>query len=740
MLAVSEGSREMPKKSVNVARLLALAAVVLVMSAGMRSVQASDVDATNAGASVAASDGTATAADRAAPPAEAKPADTTPSPAASSASNAPADATPSPAASATSDAPADAMPSPAASAKSGAPAESGTAPAVDAELPAAVPSPAADTEPPAAAPPATEKAALPDAAPPAAAPAAATTEAKPDPDAAIAQQLHNLANGRFDSILTNAQERASVEAFYSGRDYAPLWLTDGHANARAQSAIGYLSHVDADGLNPADYPVPDFATASDPAALVQAEIRLTVSVITYAHHASIGRVHWTRVSGDISYDQKAADPADVLSAVASASDVAQALDAYEPHDPAYLALKAKLAEIRAGRNGKITIADGAAPKLGATDDRVPALRERLGLSGDGAIYDKTLADAVKAFQQQHDLKPTGTLTPATVDALNGHGAGRSADRIADILIANMERWRWMPHDLGKTYVIVNLPDFTLRVIRDGKLDWTTKIVDGKPATPTPIMSAEMKTITVNPTWNVPPSIVANEYLPLLRQDSTILERMGLNVSRNPDGTIHVSQPPGPNNALGQIRFNFPNKFLVYQHDSNQKYLFSNTMRAASHGCMRVEDPAKYAEVLLAIARPGDGYTADRVRRMFGNTENELRFNNPIAVHLTYQTAFVDDSGKLQFRDDIYGRDKDLLAILKSDQQRKVADIPIERKDNAVRRELLAMPDNAFGNGAWGQNFFARMFSNPFAAPFAPQPVPQAAQPGRTRAQRRADAH
>ncbi|MGC1448346.1 MAG: L,D-transpeptidase family protein, partial [Xanthobacteraceae bacterium] len=505
----------------------------------------------------------------------------------------------------------------------------------------------------------------------------------------------------------------------------------GSPNARAQAAIDYLRHVDADGLNPADYPIPDFAGATDPASQAQAEIRLTASVITYAHHASIGRVHWTRVSGDISYDQKAADPADVLGAMVSAADVATVLDAYEPHDPAYVALKGKLAEIRAGKDSAgPAIPDGASPKLGAKDARVPALRERLGLTGDGAIYDKAIADAVKTFQQEHGQKPTGTLTQAMLDTLNG----RDADRIADIITANLERWRWMPHDLGSTYVIVNLPDFTLRVIDNGKLDWTTKIVDGKPSTPTPIMSAEMKTITVNPTWNVPPSIVANEYLPLLRQDSTILARMGLNVTRNPDGTIHVAQPPGPNNALGQIRFNFPNKFLVYQHDSNQKYLFATTMRAASHGCMRVEDPAKYAEVLLAITRPGDGYTADRVRRMFGVNENEIKFNNPMPVHLTYQTAFVDDSGKLQFRDDIYGRDKDLLAILKNDQQRAVADIAIERKDNTVRRELLAMPESAFGSGVFGQNFFARLFTNPFAALPAMPAVPRS-----HAGQRRADA-
>ena len=599
--------------------------------------------------------------------------------------------------------------------------DSATAPASATSLP----EPSAKPDAPAAEGPGTAVAA------PIPADAAAAANASADPDAVIARQLHGLANGKFDNVLGNADVRATVDAFYSGRNYAPIWLTAGSPNARAQAAIDYLRHVDADGLNPADYPIPDFAGATDPASQAQAEIRLTASVITYAHHASIGRVHWTRVSGDISYDQKAADPADVLGAMVSAADVATVLDAYEPHDPAYVALKGKLAEIRAGKDSAgPAIPDGASPKLGAKDARVPALRERLGLTGDGAIYDKAIADAVKTFQQEHGQKPTGTLTQAMLDTLNG----RDADRIADIITANLERWRWMPHDLGSTYVIVNLPDFTLRVIDNGKLDWTTKIVDGKPSTPTPIMSAEMKTITVNPTWNVPPSIVANEYLPLLRQDSTILARMGLNVTRNPDGTIHVAQPPGPNNALGQIRFNFPNKFLVYQHDFNQKYLFATTMRAASHGCMRVEDPAKYAEVLLAITRPGDGYTADRVRRMFGVNENEIKFNNPMPVHLTYQTAFVDDSGKLQFRDDIYGRDKDLLAILKNDQQRAVADIAIERKDNTVRRELLAMPELAFGSGVFGQNFFARLFTNPFAAlPAMP------AAPRSHAGQRRADA-
>jgi murein L,D-transpeptidase YcbB/YkuD len=547
-----------------------------------------------------------------------------------------------------------------------------------------------------------------------------------DPDAPITEQLHNLAKGKFDPIIGSTKERESIDAFYASRSYAPLWITEGKANARANAVIAYLGGVAADGLDPTDYPVPNFASLADPAALAEAEIRLTTSVIAYAHHAQIGRVHWSRVSGDIFYDQNAPDPGDVLATMAQAKDAGEALEAYEPRADGYRALKVKLAEVRAGQRGsdKTRIPNGPSLKIGMRDERVPLLRSRLDVASEGATYDKELADAVKKFQERHELKPTGTLDMATVEALNG----RQSDRQIDLIIANMERWRWMPHDLGNTYVIVNLPDYTLRVIREGKQVWMTKIVAGKPTTPTPIMSAQMKSITVNPTWNVPDSIASNEYLPLLQQDPTILQRMGLQVSYNADGSIHLSQPPGEQNALGQLRFNFPNKFLVYQHDSNQKYLFANEKRADSHGCMRVEDPVKYAEVLLSIVRPGEGYTQDRIRRMFGAYENDIQFPTFIPVHLTYQTAFVDDQGKLEFREDIYGRDQALIAILNG-AERKVADIPIQRKDSTMRRQLLAMPDNFFGG--WGRgfggglNFFTQLFGGPNrTTPVPRRPVAQ----------------
>ncbi len=590
---------------------------------------------------------------------------------------------------------------------------------------AATPSPAAPDSTattPAVPAPATTAATPPAASPSgtAAAPAVATVG---DADTAVSEQLRELANGKFDRLIGGKKERAALEAFYSGRNFAPLWIADGKANARAKSAIDYLRQVDADGLDPADYPVPNFASLSEPAALAEAELRFTTSVLAYARHAQVGRVHWSRVSGDISYDQKPTPPGEVLTGIAGAADVGALLASYEPQHPLYVALKAKLAQIRAGKEetGKTPIANGPAPKVGAADERVPQLRERLAVGGSGNIFDKDVAAAVKRFQQEHDLKATGMLTQQTVDALNG----RQPDRPADIIIANLERWRWAPHDLGKTYVVVNLPDFTLRVINDGKQVWMTRIVDGKPNMPTPIMSAEMKYITVNPTWNVPPSIVAREYMPALQQDPTVLARMGLRVSTNPDGTVHIAQPPGEQNALGRLRFNFPNKFLVYQHDTPQKHLFAMEKRAFSHGCMRVQDPVKYAELLLQIERPRDGYTQDRIRKMFGNNEVDIQFPTVLPVHLTYQTAFVDD-GKLEFRDDVYGRDKVLLAILKG-EERKVADSAVERRENPIRREALAMPDQGgfFGgrsNYPGGENFFTRLFGGS-PAPTPPTPVP-----------------
>jgi murein L,D-transpeptidase YcbB/YkuD len=276
------------------------------------------------------------------------------------------------------------------------------------------------------------------------------------------------------------------------------------------------------------------------------------------------------------------------------------------------------------------------------------------------------AKALDAFSPPQEFYQKLKAALAELRAKTGAGKSDAARQI-ETVIANMERWRWYPRDLGEAYVIVNHPDFTLRVMHKGAQVWTTRVVIGKPSMPTPLLSETMKYITVNPTWHVPPSIVHNEYLPALAEDPTVLERMGLRVSYH-GGDVEITMPPGDNNALGRVRFNFPNRFLVYQHDTPDKHMFADEVRAYSHGCMRVQDPPKYAEVLLKIVRPGEHWSAERIKSMFGRAEQDIQIQPvPIWVHLTYQTAFVDGAGKLQFRRDIYNLDGRTVAAIRNER-------------------------------------------------------------------------
>ncbi|MGB9370259.1 MAG: L,D-transpeptidase family protein [Xanthobacteraceae bacterium] len=557
------------------------------------------------------------------------------------------------------------------------------------------------------------------------------------PDQPIRDALREfVGNGaKLGRIVDRKADRTAVEAFYASRDYEPIWVGMNGATDRARQAISHLRNADADGMDPADYPVPTIAADAGPAALAEAEIRLTESALDYARHAQTGRVHYSRVTGDIFYELSPPQPLDVLSKLASGNNAGQALDSYQPPHAAYRALRKKLAEARGnkGGNAPAQIARGPVLELGVdkktkqtilmTDERVPQLRDKLGLPTvrDDLFYDKPLADAVAQFQKEKGLPANGRLTNQTVDAFNG----KRHERDDQVIIANMERWRWVPRDMGKAHVVLNIPDFTLQVYEKGASIWKTKVVVGKPGThATPLLSETMKFVTVNPTWNVPPSIVYNEYLPALQQDPTVLKRMGLNLTQNRDGSVHISQPPGAGNALGRIRFNFPNRFLVYQHDTPDKHLFAHTKRAYSHGCMRVENPAKYAEVMTRLGMPGSNYTAEKIQSMFGNSEIDLRFTNPIPVHITYQTAFVDESGHLQIREDLYGRDTQTLAALKGGNRREL-EIPVARAGSSQGRPPVRLPNGvagAYSDWNSGGSFFDRLFGNPIQPP--PQPVGQ----------------
>jgi murein L,D-transpeptidase YcbB/YkuD len=582
---------------------------------------------------------------------------------------------------------------------------------------------------------------------PASEPAKAASNVPPA-DQPVADRLREMLGAKSLRYFDRKAERTAVEKFYTAREFAPLWTQSGALTPSGKGVIARLKDAASDGLNASDYPVPDFAAATTPDLLAEADLKLTESMLDYARQAQSGRMHWSQVSADIQYPEHPTDPSEVLQNVATAKDASAALDSYNPPQKLYRELKAKLAELRGQGEGlAVQIADGPAlrytpasgkrqPAAEMQDERVPQLRAKLGITenADSTRYDAKVAEAVRKFQESAELKPTGVLDDKTVKALNSP----KRDHQIDTVIVNMERWRWLPRQLGApslsdAYVILNIPDYTLKVMQNGTQVWTTKVVTGQPGIhATPLLSETMKFITVNPTWNVPPSIIYNEYLPALQQDPTVLQRMGLKLERDREGGIHISQPPGEANALGRIRFNFPNKFLVYQHDTPDKNLFSRDERAFSHGCMRVQNPDQYAATLLNITMPSEHYTPEKIRSMYGQSEIDLKFPTPIPVNITYQTAFVDDAGKLQFRRDVYGRDATMLAMLRSGRSKDLENVVAHSQPNYVRPTGNLPGDVSFASNSSGSLFSSgpSFFERLFGAPTPPAPLP-----GR-RAQRR----
>jgi len=559
-------------------------------------------------------------------------------------------------------------------------------------------------------------------------------------DAQIAEKLRATITAKsFAKHVDNAAERKAIESAYATRNYAPLWIRDGRLTAEAKSAIMRMRNASADGLDAADYPVPAFGTFNGADALAAGDLKLTDSVMTFARHLAVGRIAPTRVTAEVDYGNHTPDPSEILKKVSDSRDVNATLDSFNPPEHGFRALKAKLAELRSSEvraEADDRIPNGPAIKPGAKDSRMPQLRARLNVSfpppaetvrvrdkrtgrvklvklpqddkADELAYDKALFNAIKHVQARADIKPTGVIDNRTLTAINGPSLPQKIQRIT----ANMERWRWLPRDLGKTYVMVNIPDYTLKVVDNDKIVWRTKIVAGKPQTPTPLLTASMDNVLINPSWYVPQSIIQNEYLPLYASDPNIFDRLGLEVRRGPDGHINVVQPPGAANALGRIKFNFHNKFQVYLHDTPEKRLFAADKRAFSHGCMRVEDPTKFGEIMLSLAMKDPMPNSRQIQSMFGQEEKVFKLEKQPKVHLTYQTAFVDDAGKLEFRDDIYGFDARINSIMHSDE-RRVADVapPKDPKRDLdtmrSNQEILARVERREANNPFV--FFERLF-------------------------------
>jgi murein L,D-transpeptidase YcbB/YkuD len=305
---------------------------------------------------------------------------------------------------------------------------------------------------------------------------------------------------------------------------------------------------------------------------------------------------------------------------------------------------------RAG--GWSSLPAGHALRLGVADARVPLLRTRLGLAGGDERFDESLDSAVRRFQAHHGIEIDGIVGPETLRELNVPVAAR-VQQIA----VNMERWRWMPDDLGASYLIVNIAAFRLDVFEEDRAVLSMKTVVGKEYTRTPFFAARIEEVIVNPWWNVPDSIAYKEVWPKQRRDSSYFAREHMVVV---DG--RVRQKPGPWNALGRLKFNLPNNYGVYLHDTPAKELFARSFRAFSHGCIRLERPMDLALYLLKD-QPLWTQSAIETGIASGATKT-IRLTSPRPVYVLYWTARVGEDGEVEFHRDYYGRDDELAAALR----------------------------------------------------------------------------
>ncbi|MGI8568194.1 MAG: L,D-transpeptidase family protein, partial [Methylocella sp.] len=499
--------------------------------------------------------------------------------------------------------------------------------------------------------------------PPASNPDADTLSALAPVNAALKAALEARSGSPGQAALPRRREREAIAAFYALRDFAPLWFSGGAANAAVAPVTLRLQHAADDGLDGNGFP--NAVSPETDEEIASADLYLSDAVVAYARQASGSRVDPRMISRLIGVEPEVADPAVILALVAAAGDGAgEELRRFNPPQKAYEALREKLLQLRGRGVAGAGAAIPAGPLLrpGMRDPRVPLVRARLGLDAaagaeDGAedlVYDTQIAAAVAGFQKANGLPASGHLTARTVAALSGGASSREAE-----ILANMERWRWMPRDMGETHIEVNIPDYEAVVIEHGAVIERARVVVGKEETPTPVFSDTMKFLIVNPAWNVPQSIVRKEMLPKLAGDPGYFQRMGYEVfSRG--GHLVVRQPPGEKNALGRIKFMFPNDFSVYMHDTPLRKLFASAKRAFSHGCVRVDDPFRFAETVLGRA---NGWSESRVKKLIGGKERYVYLPKPLPVYLEYFTAFVDESGALQLRDDVYGYSRRVKAAL-----------------------------------------------------------------------------
>lgn len=494
--------------------------------------------------------------------------------------------------------------------------------------------------------------------------------------------------------------RAALTRFYEERGFEPAWVGDDGPLAIADELVSALRVAEGDGLHPDDYHASRISAAiqgarrraatgraPDPGSQADLELLATDGFLLLASHLSLGRV-----------DPESLDPKwvanrrdfDGVAALRRGLEqgVAGTLASFRPGQDGYRELRTAYRRYRdlAAAGGWSPVPEGPRLEAGPRDPRVAALRARLVATGelppDAAVaedperFDENVDRAVRAFQRRHGLGVDGVVGPATLAALNVPAAERARQ-----IRLNLERWRWLPAELGRRHVLVNAANFELDLVEDGRQVFTSRVVVGKPYRRTPAFTDRITYVVLSPYWHVPHSLAIQDQVPAQRRDPGYFARVGMRVFRGwgddaaeiDPATIDWNRPwggsfpyrlrqdPGPQNFLGGVKIMFPNRFNVYLHDTPARELFERSRRDFSSGCIRVENALELTELLL---REVPGWDMARIRRSAERGREEtVRLPAGVPVHLLYSTAWADPDGTVHFRQDIYDRDPPLAAAL-----------------------------------------------------------------------------
>ena len=495
-----------------------------------------------------------------------------------------------------------------------------------------------------------------------------------------------------------------LPTFYVKQNYKPAWSDNNGLLPQAEVLINIIRDADREGLKPNDYHFSQLETAlrgirqdkvvsypnyqsddnsPNPRDLANIDLLLTDAFILYGSHLLHGRLNPKTVDAAWLIEDQEQDLIEVLRTALSSNKVEETLKNLIPRHPSYTRLAQALIKYReiADKGGWPTLSHGPKMEKGEHSERVTVLRKRLAITGDlneeltndSELFDDSLEQALRNFQRRHGLRTDGIVGESTLAALNVP----VEKRIAQIEL-NMERLRWLPQNLGSRYILVNVANFELYVTENNKTIMSMRVIVGKPYWNTPVFTAKMTYLVLNPHWNIPQTIFAEEKLPKIKKDPEYFSKDNIKVlsSWSPNAEVidastidwskvteqnfrfRLRQEPGPGNPLGRIKFMFPNAYHVYLHDTSQKSLFNKTERNLSHGCIRIEKPYELGAYVLG-SDPG------RIRAMIskGLTKN-VGLPEPIPVYLVYFTAWVHEDGSLEFRNDIYGRDETLYQALR----------------------------------------------------------------------------